>query len=50
MGTKTMVAGLGLAVLAIVASMNLTACEPAPDAYVALGDSAAAAPFVPDSS
>lgn len=45
------VVGLGLGLMALaLAGTGLTACEPAPDTYVALGDSYTAGPLIPDQS
>lgn len=47
--SKASVAVLGLCALAM-AAVGLTACEPLPDTYVALGDSYTAGPLIPDQS
>ena len=50
MRAKTTTAGvLALALGAVISSIGLSACEPPkPDAYVAMGDSFAAGPLIPD--
>jgi hypothetical protein len=51
MGTKRMrLAALSVAALVGVGAAGLTACQPAPDTYVALGDSYTAGPLILDQS
>jgi hypothetical protein len=47
---RTRWAGLAMGAIASLGAMGLTACEPAPDTYVALGDSYTAGPLILDQS